>query len=95
MGIKNRKHLQLCNHITNSKKLVQVGLPYKSKEGKYYNSICIATSQAVKYYHKHFLYESDENWAEEGPEFFAFNDDKLGTVMNENYFRSVLGYVWI
>lgn len=41
--------------------------------GKRYNSICVvAPDQTVEAtYQKHFLYETDELWAEEGPAFRA------------------------
>ena len=50
------------------------GYPEKVLEGEtyhYYNSQVVVNPQGdfVKSYKKHFLYETDESWAEEGPSF--------------------------
>ncbi|KAJ1550277.1 Carbon-nitrogen hydrolase, partial [Nowakowskiella sp. JEL0078] len=55
---------------------VQVGFPrcsVKNKD-KFYNSVCIVSpsGELVALYDKHFLYEVDETWAEEGERFKIF-----------------------
>lgn len=48
----------------------------------YYNSLCFVDSEGivVKTYQKTFLYETDENWAIEGPGFVSFDTHKFGKV---------------
>jgi protein N-terminal amidase len=68
---------------------VQVGYPEKrviTKEEpfkeKYYNSIAFVSPQGVllNTYAKHFLYYTDESWAEEGPSFESMPIEGLGQV---------------
>lgn len=49
---------------------------------RYYNSICFVSQDGklIETYSKHFLYETDENWADEGPEFKAIDVNDLGKV---------------
>ncbi|KAI9019241.1 carbon-nitrogen hydrolase [Phycomyces nitens] len=51
-------------------------------ETKYYNSQCCVNRQGelVYTYRKHFLYEVDENWAQEGPGFASIEIKGLGKV---------------
>lgn len=53
--------------------MVQVGLAYKNSN-VFFNSVCIASPgvSQCRYIHKHFLYEPDELWAQEGPSFQHF-----------------------
>jgi len=48
----------------------------------YYNSVCFVNPQGelVLTYQKHFLYETDENWALEGPSFTCREIPGLGKV---------------
>ncbi|KAG0284922.1 Carbon-nitrogen hydrolase [Linnemannia gamsii] len=68
---------------------VQVGYPEKRVVNRaepfkeeYYNSIAFVSPQGVlvKTYAKHFLYYTDENWAEEGPSFESVPVEGLGQV---------------
>ncbi|KAF9914766.1 Carbon-nitrogen hydrolase, partial [Lobosporangium transversale] len=68
---------------------VQVGYPEKrtvTKDGQaieeYYNSICFISPAGalLTTYAKHFLYYTDENWAEEGPGFMSMHVDGMGQV---------------
>ncbi|KAG0375941.1 Carbon-nitrogen hydrolase [Mortierella sp. AD032] len=68
---------------------VQVGYPEKriiNKENpfkeEYYNSVAFVSPQGVllNTYAKHFLYYTDENWAEEGPSFESMPVEGLGQV---------------
>ncbi|KAI9350982.1 carbon-nitrogen hydrolase [Pilaira anomala] len=57
---------------------------YPQKKGRVnYNSLCCVNPEGrvVSTYQKTFLYETDENWAEEGPGFVSLKiDDTLGKV---------------
>ncbi|CEG84521.1 hypothetical protein RMATCC62417_18312 [Rhizopus microsporus] len=56
---------------------------YPQKEGnRYYNSLCCVDPQGklVKTYQKSFLFETDEQWATEGPGFVSMEIDGLGKV---------------
>ncbi|CAG8614686.1 1735_t:CDS:10, partial [Ambispora gerdemannii] len=81
------------------KAFVMVGYPQlvKGETDRYYNSICFVNPQGelVITYQKHFLYSTDEQWAEEGPEFKSVWVDGLGKVgfgicmdLNQYKFRS-------
>ncbi|OAQ23863.1 carbon-nitrogen hydrolase, partial [Linnemannia elongata AG-77] len=68
---------------------VQVGYPEKRVVNKtdpfkeeYYNSVAFVSPQGVllNTYAKHFLYYTDENWAEEGPSFESMPVEGLGQV---------------
>ncbi|RHZ84067.1 hypothetical protein Glove_86g173 [Diversispora epigaea] len=63
---------------------VMVGYPQivKGNPDIYYNSICFIgrDGELIETYSKHFLYTTDESWANEGPEFKAINVDSLGKV---------------
>ncbi|KAF9092169.1 Carbon-nitrogen hydrolase [Mortierella sp. GBA35] len=68
---------------------VQVGYPEKRVVNKaepfkeeYYNSVAFVSPQGIllKTYAKHFLYYTDENWAEEGPSFESIPVAGLGQV---------------
>ncbi|KAF9900897.1 Carbon-nitrogen hydrolase [Linnemannia zychae] len=68
---------------------VQVGYPEKrvinkedSFKEEYYNSVAFVSPQGVllNTYAKHFLYYTDENWAEEGPSFESMPVEGLGQV---------------
>lgn len=68
---------------------VQVGYPEKrivNKDGQpqelFYNSLCFVSPQGkvLVTYAKHFLYYTDENWAEEGPGFHSIPINGLGQV---------------
>ncbi|KAK4047718.1 hypothetical protein OIV83_005226 [Microbotryomycetes sp. JL201] len=50
---------------------VFVGFPERARNGKAFNSMLIVgpDGQLVSVYRKHFLYTTDESWAEEGPGF--------------------------
>jgi protein N-terminal amidase len=49
---------------------------------KYYNSACFVapSAEVLATYQKHFLYETDESWAEEGPGFMSIDVPSLGKV---------------
>ncbi|KAF9113666.1 Carbon-nitrogen hydrolase [Mortierella sp. AM989] len=49
---------------------------------KYYNSVCFVSPEGklLATYAKHFLYYTDENWAEEGPAFISIPIETLGQV---------------
>jgi len=62
---------------------VAAGYPQIVKKGaeeKFYNSQCIVApnGELVKTYHKTFLYETDETWAEEGHSFECIEIPELG-----------------
>ncbi|CAG8539362.1 6266_t:CDS:2 [Diversispora eburnea] len=61
-----------------------VGYPQivKGNPDIYYNSICFIgrDGKLIETYSKHFLYTTDEIWANEGPEFKVINVDSLGKV---------------
>ncbi|ORZ14116.1 carbon-nitrogen hydrolase [Absidia repens] len=64
---------------------VVVGYPEKYVDGEElirYNSQCFVNRQGelVKTYRKAFLYETDENWASEGPGFETIDIPELGKV---------------
>ncbi|KAF9355315.1 Carbon-nitrogen hydrolase [Mortierella sp. AD094] len=69
---------------------VQVGYPEKrivaNDDGqsieKYYNSVGLVSPRGklLATYAKHFLYYTDENWAEEGPAFMSIPIEPLGQV---------------
>ncbi|KAG0197897.1 Carbon-nitrogen hydrolase [Mortierella sp. GBA30] len=68
---------------------VQVGYPEKrisDKAGQpheeFYNSVCFVSpdGKVLATYAKHFLYYTDENWAEEGPAFQSMSVQGLGQV---------------
>ncbi|KAF9434054.1 Carbon-nitrogen hydrolase [Entomortierella beljakovae] len=69
---------------------VQVGYPEKritkgdngESIEKYYNSVCFVSPEGkvLVTYAKHFLYYTDENWAEEGPEFVSIPTKSIGQV---------------
>lgn len=61
---------------------VIVGYPQK-KDQLCYNSLCCVNPEGklITTYQKTFLYETDENWAIEGPGFVSFQVDRLGKVM--------------
>ncbi|KAF9121149.1 Carbon-nitrogen hydrolase [Mortierella sp. GBA39] len=68
---------------------VQVGYPEKRVVNKtepfkeeYYNCVAFVSPQGVllNTYAKHFLYYTDENWAEEGPSFESMPVEGLGQV---------------
>ncbi|KAF9199104.1 Carbon-nitrogen hydrolase, partial [Haplosporangium sp. Z 27] len=69
---------------------VQVGYPEKriitNTDGesieKYYNSVGLVSPEGkiLATYAKHFLYYTDENWAEEGPAFMSIPIEPLGQV---------------
>ncbi|KAF9961407.1 Carbon-nitrogen hydrolase [Modicella reniformis] len=68
---------------------VQVGYPEKriiNEDGQvqevYYNSLCFVSPEGrlLANYSKHFLYYTDENWAEEGPAFKSIAVEELGQV---------------
>ncbi|KAF8936395.1 Carbon-nitrogen hydrolase [Haplosporangium gracile] len=68
---------------------IQVGYPEKRVVNKtepfkeeYYNSVAFVSPQGIllKTYAKHFLYYTDENWAEEGPSFESMPIEGLGQV---------------
>ncbi|OZJ03076.1 hypothetical protein BZG36_04608 [Bifiguratus adelaidae] len=57
---------------------VQVGFPQVIIEGAdtgYFNAVVVVDRQGklIKTYQKHFLYETDENWAQEGPGFSTYD----------------------
>lgn len=59
-----------------------VGYPQR-EDNKCYNSLCCVDSQGklVKTYQKCFLFETDEQWATEGPGFVTMEMDGLGKVI--------------
>ena len=58
---------------------VQIGMP-RYFEGRYYNSVLFSDPDGkMFYYDKHFLYETDYSWAEEGPS-FKYRDSSLGRI---------------
>ncbi|CAG8481209.1 2673_t:CDS:2 [Paraglomus occultum] len=63
---------------------VMVGYPQivKGNPDKYYNSACFVapSTEVLATYQKHFLYETDEKWAEEGPGFMSIDVPGLGKV---------------
>ncbi|CAG8596832.1 11040_t:CDS:2 [Paraglomus brasilianum] len=63
---------------------VMVGYPQivKGNPDKYYNSACFVapSTEILATYQKHFLYETDEAWAEEGPGFMSIDVPDLGKV---------------
>ncbi|KAF9277280.1 Carbon-nitrogen hydrolase [Mortierella alpina] len=68
---------------------VQVGYPEKRIINKadqfheeFYNSVCFVSPEGkvLTTYAKHFLYYTDENWAEEGPSFVSLPVEGLGQV---------------
>jgi protein N-terminal amidase len=58
---------------------VVVGFP-EDKDGKYFNSQAMVSRKGslLHVYQKHFLYETDENWAEEGDAFSSVKIEGLG-----------------
>lgn len=64
---------------------IAVGYPEKHQtkdQVKYYNSMCFVNRQGelIKTYRKTFLYETDENWAEEGESFDTMMIPEFGKV---------------
>ncbi|CAI2170141.1 16897_t:CDS:10, partial [Funneliformis geosporum] len=61
-----------------------VGYPQivKGNPDKYYNSLCFINpyGELIETYQKTHLYETDENWAEEGPGFKSINVPNLGKI---------------
>eukprot|EP00124_Ichthyophonus_hoferi_P001030 Ihof_evm11s46 gene=Ihof_evmTU11s46 len=49
---------------------------------KYYNSVAFVAPDGtiIKTYDKHFLYDKEELWAEEGPGFWAIDTDAFGKI---------------
>ncbi|KAJ3128598.1 Carbon-nitrogen hydrolase [Nowakowskiella sp. JEL0407] len=74
---------------------VQIGFPRLALEDpeKWYNSVCIISpdGEVMAIYDKHFLYETDESWAEPGIGFKVFDVDGLkygpGICMDINPFQ--------
>lgn len=72
------------------KSYVVVGYPQKFDESTNYNSLCFVDPKGnlIATYQKSFLYETDENWAEEGPGFVSMdvkgNQVGLGICMDIN-----------
>ncbi|CAO3646268.1 unnamed protein product [Cunninghamella echinulata] len=65
---------------------IAVGYPEKHQtkdhQVKYYNSMCFVNRQGelIKTYRKTFLYETDENWAEEGESFDTMMIPEFGKI---------------
>lgn len=59
---------------------VAAGFPEKSPEGRRFNSMLVVdpTGRIEHHYRKHFLYTTDELWAEEGPGFRRTDLSGLG-----------------
>ncbi|CAJ0838268.1 17555_t:CDS:10 [Entrophospora sp. SA101] len=72
------------SQATRLQAFVMVGYPQiiKGKPDKYYNSICLVgrSGELITTYQKTHLYETDENWAEEGPGFKSLHIPTLGKV---------------
>lgn len=78
-----RRHSLLRPQASRLKCYVQVGYPQKvaaalsdsaaKKTAQFFNSLCLVNPEGVLVhtYQKHFLFEADETWAEEGPGFCA------------------------
>ncbi|PRP77264.1 hydrolase, carbon-nitrogen family protein [Planoprotostelium fungivorum] len=60
--------------------MVAAGYPLKTKDEKWYNAMCLVSKEGreVITYSKHFLYEPDYRWAEEGPGFVVADIPELG-----------------
>ncbi|ORZ00419.1 carbon-nitrogen hydrolase [Syncephalastrum racemosum] len=61
---------------------VVVGYPEVTSDGHYYNSLCFVDRQGqlLTTYQKTFLFETDEQWAREGPGFRTIDVPELGKV---------------
>lgn len=60
---------------------VILGFPERGEADNAYNSIAIVapvTGELLHVYRKHFLYEVDERWAQEGPSFMHYTLPGLG-----------------
>lgn len=71
---------------------VIVGFPEFVSEEHLYNSLMVVNNSGrlVTVYKKHFLYETDENWADEGPSFFAMDIEDLNNRVNSQTIQFII-----
>ena len=61
---------------------VMVGFPMREESGRFSNAMCVIGRDGaiLHHYRKHFLYETDETWADPGPSFISVDLPDYGRV---------------